>query len=879
MKAIFRFTNKIIFNVLFAVFFSSSFAQKPNTTNNLKKEYTLIETYRSAKGDSVKYGGSSEDALIQKWIDIIWNEGWVRKSGFDINIAQIKNDFSGDDEGKKASALRQLNEFTELIYADGSVGNIRDKNWKLPNVVNQMVSRDNKVTLQFKDAKQESYPLELSFFEGGLIHVKGTEAGYFDDKALVPAKISVSDTGDAMVVEYQNEPVSVTIRKSPFAIKVFRNGKLKFNQTGFNVAESLSNPRGVRVRFEASKNDEYIGFGERFDRFRHKHTVFAQWSIGMAEARANASSETYKPIPFYLNPVNSSGMFYNHGGIVRWDLEANQPGVVDVSSVGGLCDYFLFVGDNPYDIYRAYTRVTGRIFAVPDWVHQPWMGHHFGKADAWGGRLERLVDELEGYNKYGFTYSAMYAAGIPSSGKEIEDIYQKYMQPLGIKIGAHLDPMVKGGKKDEVLLREDGTPWVSDHAFQAGNNYYDYSSLKVIANDFRGGIYQICMLDFGEQANWDTKLSAYPSYSGRESHNLYQHLYHRAVYLAMMEKYPTGDWMSFARSAWAGDQAMGGYFAGDTDCSMKDLKSTMRAGINMCASAGVYWGADIGAYMRTPELTKERYLRWGQFGLFSPLMRTHAHETKEMRPWKYDDEMLESYKYYTWLRTSLVPYIHECGLVSTSDGIPIMRALPIEFPKDDKAFLDDEYMFGPSLLVAPYTTETFESRKVYLPEGTWFNFFTREKYAGEKEIKQSSPNWKEMPVYVKAPAILPIKIGDDSPVPGDSHFKSNGTDMYTNPAIDAFRIFPVEGAAQGVFSNATVSYENKNGGIALKIKADGLRSKPLHFEIIDVPQVKEVLAGKTTLAASLSWKEMMAKPNQYYYDGQAHVLFVNYTHR
>lgn len=894
--------NLIIIIGLSVLFFNSIYAQKPNIVVNhltvesdvdamvIKKDYRIIEAYRNSKEGNVEYGGSSEDVIIQKWIDLIWSEGWVRKAGFDINISQIKKSFSGDNEEKKAIALRQLNEYTELIYADGSVGNVRNKNWKLPNAVSQISSSDNIITLQFRNLNQKSYLLDISFFEDGLIHVKGSEAGYFNDEALVPAKIYVKETGDRIEVEYQNQPISVTIKKAPFAIKVYKRGVLKLNQTEFNVSESLSAPRGVRVRFKTAEDDKYIGFGERFDRFQHKHTIFAQWSMGMAEALKNGSPETYKPIPFYLNPVNSTGMFYNHGGIVRWDIEGSELGVMDITSVGGICDYFLFVGDNPYDIYRAYTKVTGRIFNVPEWVHMPWMGHHFGKADAWGGRHERLIDELVGYNKYGFTYGAMYAAGIGSSGKEIESIYEKYMAPLGVNLGVHLDPLVKLNKgelataseeeiRENVIMRENGEPFVSDHAFQAGKAYYDYSSPIVIEKEFNGGIHKIFMLDFGEQAGWDAQLSAYPNYSGRESHNLYQYLYHRAAYLAHMKKYPDGDWMSFARSGWAGDHAIGGFFAGDTNSSLDDLKRTIRAGINMCASAGVYWGADIGAYKRKPTLTKETYLRWGQFGLFSPLMRTHAHEEKEMRPWKYDNEMMESYKYYCWLRASLVPYIQESGFLATSDGIPIMRALPIEFPKDVNAYLDDEYMFGPSLLVAPYLTEKFESRKVYLPEGTWFNFFTREKYSGKKEIEQSSENWKEMPVYVRAPAILPIKIGNNSSVPGDSYFKSTGTDLYTNPAIDAFRIYPEGGVAQAVFSHASVSYEGSNGAIVLKINADAMINQQLHFEIVDVSQVMSVLVGNVTLTESSSWREMMDKSNHYYYDGKTHVLFVNYNHR
>ncbi|MBB5268742.1 TIM-barrel domain-containing protein [Algibacter amylolyticus] len=876
MKTIFRFSKHLILTV-FSILFTCVVSAQNSNPNDLQQDYADIEAFRISKGDNPSYGGGSEDAIIKKWVNFLWDEGWNRKSSWDIDFKTARKDLLGTNNGKKTNALRVVNEFTNLVYADGSVGNVRNNSWVLKNNLSQLVFENNKVNLKFENANGDNYLLNISFFNDGLIHVTGEELGYFDDKALIPAAVSASETNGKLVITYLSEPILIEFETAPFSMKVYRNGALKFSQKGFNVSESIDNPRGVRVRFDAAQEDEYIGFGERFDRLKHKKSIFSQWCIGMAEALNSGTPETYKPIPFYLNPVNSTGMFYNHGGLVRWDIEAGESGVVDISSIGGLCDYFLFVGDNAYDIYRAYTNVTGRIFEVKDWVHMPWMGHHFGNPLEFNSKPDRLIGEVRGYNENGFTYSAMYAPGISPGSNETLDIYKNEMEPLGVRFGAHLDPMVKNGNINQVILRSDGTPWVSDHAFQSGNNYYDYSLESVINKEFNGSLYKISMLDFGEQAGWDTALRGYPTFSGLESHNLYQHLYHRAAYISEMKKYPDGDWMNFARSGWAGDHAIGGFFAGDTTSSLKDLVSTIRAGINLCASAGVYWGADIGAYKRNPALTKLNYLRWAQFGLFSPLMRTHAHQDKELRPWKYDAETNDAFKAYTWLRASLVPYIHESGLVATSDGIPIMRALPIEFPKDVNAYLDYEYMFGPSLLVAPYVTTNHSRGNVYLPKGTWFNFFTKEKHTGEKTFSQTSPDFTEMPVYVRAPAILPIRIGDNSPVLGKSYFASTGTDLYNaKSVIDAFQIYPLNGAAESVFSYAAVSYENKSSVVTLHINSESLFNKQVHIEVVDVSTVTEVIAGTKTLSSSSSWEDMMVETGRYYYDQASKVLFVNY---
>ena len=103
--------------------------------------------------------------------------------------------------------------------------------------------------------------------------------------------------------------------------------------------------------------------------------------------------------------------------------------------------------------------------------------------------------------------------------------------------------------------------------------------------------------------------------------------------------------------------------------------------------------------------------------------------------------------------------------------------------------------------------------------------------------------------------------------------------MYTNPAIDAFRIYPAGGPTRAEFSHATVSYKNTKGAISLEVEADDLHMRQLHFEIVDVQQVTHVSVGNTILSVSQSWKEMMETPNHYYYDAEANVLFTNYAHR
>lgn len=221
------------------------------------------------------------------------------------------------------------------------------------------------------------------------------------------------------------------------------------------------------------------------------------------------------------------------------------------------------------------------------------------------------------------------------------------------------------------------------------------------------------------------------------------------------------------RSAFAGQQRYGANtWSGDVTSSWTALRNQISAGLNFSLTGIPYWNADIGGFFLTrfkrkledPEY-RELYVRWLQFGTFTPMMRSHgADAPREIYQFgQKGSKYYDAIEKYINLRYHLLPYIYSTSWDVTANQSSMMRGLVMDFPKDKNALdLNDEYMFGKSLLVSPVTVSAASSKETYLPAGTgWYDFWTAEKFSGGKKVSRQTP-LDLIPVYVKAGAILPI---------------------------------------------------------------------------------------------------------------------------
>ena len=186
------------------------------------------------------------------------------------------------------------------------------------------------------------------------------------------------------------------------------------------------------------------------------------------------------------------------------------------------------------------------------------------------------------------------------------------------------------------------------------------------------------------------------------------------------------------------------------------LRKQVAVGLNVGLAGIPLWGTDIGGFGFGGKCSAELYARWFEFGAFCPLCRPHGDQTELREPWQFGSEIEAICRKYLQLRYRLLPYIYSAAREACTSGIPIMRPLVLEYPKDPHVHnLTDEYLFGRDILVAPILDEGAAERTVYLPAGGWINFWTDESCFGPHFLKVHA-ELDTIPLFIRQGAIIPM---------------------------------------------------------------------------------------------------------------------------
>lgn len=296
--------------------------------------------------------------------------------------------------------------------------------------------------------------------------------------------------------------------------------------------------------------------------------------------------------------------------------------------------------------------------------------------------------------------------------------------------------------------------------------------------------------------------------TGREFVNGYCREYHKTVYNVLG---PNG--LIFARSGFSGTQAFPGCWAGDNQPnfgSESGLPSVIVAGLSAAMSGFSIWSHDVGGYENGKDIFSispaDLFMRWAQFGCFTPIMQMHRQvNPADLRhyPWGYPkagetldrNDALDNYRFYATLHTRLFPYLYTHAKQSGDTGLPIMRPLVLLHQDDPRTFgVEHTYYFGGDLLVAPVIEPNSTERRVYLPEGDWFDFWTNEQHSGKQDILWKNPSQpaepkSKIPVFVRSGAIVPLILDDTVQTLADSNYVNNPRLTTWDGAIEV-RIYP-----------------------------------------------------------------------------------------
>jgi len=290
---------------------------------------------------------------------------------------------------------------------------------------------------------------------------------------------------------------------------------------------------------------------------------------------------------------------------------------------------------------------------------------------------------------------------------------------------------------------------------------------------------------------------------------------HRCYYEGPLQDRPNVRPWSLHRTGYAGSQRYGGWiWSGDIDGKWETLAAHLSIGLNHGLSLTPFWGSDTGGFYPTRQLSGELYVRWFQFSAFCPSFRSHGRTWKLRLPWGWNTgeygpienntnvdrtelhnaEVEPICRKFLELRYRLLPYNYALAREAVDTGLPMMRALWVHYPGDPEAVkLGSEYLWGRDLLVAPVVEKGAKSRRIYLPTGTWFDWWTGEKLVGQRWVERPV-DLATLPLYVRAGAIIPI----DAVRQYTAQPMSEPTTLRVYPGADgAFTLYDDDGQSLG----------------------------------------------------------------------------------
>lgn len=705
--------------------------------------------------------------LTQRWTDLLALEGFDFRTGRgsivtrDLSLYLVRravNDALEKQELSKAYELLDaylfgLDRASRDWFADGSPGDIGA--WTPISRIDG-IEADRGVLSIVCLAGNHSVTLHLSFPRAGGIRLYGDEEGYFRPAELLPLTI----VPFAESFSITNAEGRIVISEDPFAIS--------FYDTTGNLVTRIG-PKDLAFRFggegrisavdfknSLDPNEVIFGYGERFDRFNENGHVLTLW--GMDDWFGNIiglMNEAYKPIALFHSSRGYS-VFDNSTYRLRADIGQTDHRQYRLTQQGPILDYYFWIG-RPEGAIASYTTLTGKPILPPKWAFEPWMGR---TGRGWDAPSNNAVAEEERVTKrfaeLDIPHSAIYAEGPSADSAELN----RFMAARDIKVLSWFWPVLAEAQQAKLLpeLPTNQLPLLDAGSVQASRElgYIDFSNpnaMELMRRWWRGRLdagVAGSMVDFGDRVPEEAVF--YDGRRGDEMHNFYAYDYHRACNEVFRER-RGNDFIVFGRSAAPGDQRWAAQFAGDHPANFAGLQSVLTGALSLSACGFSTWGSDIGGFLGWPEPAV--YMRWTEFGCFSPLMRCHGRTPRE--PWDYGEAAVANYKFYAWVRENLLDYIYNSAAQAHESGLPLMRSMAMAYPDDHSAAANSgEYMFGRDLLVAPVVTQN-NNKALAFPPGTWTDLWNGRTVPGPGTFGTNVP-LNAIPVYLKSGAIVPVNL-------------------------------------------------------------------------------------------------------------------------
>ena len=516
------------------------------------------------------------------------------------------------------------------------------------------------------------------------------------------------------------------------------------------IKRGSDNSRSVNPVLTLAPGERIYGCGESFTSL---NKVGQKVHLSVTDPQGPETDGQYKPVPFFFSN-RGYGIFMHTSAPVTCDFGASYIGADRLFMADEMVDFFVFFGE-PKDILNEYTDITGKSPMLPLWSFGTWMSRitYFSQEEgldiAKQLRAHKIPSDVIHFDTgwFGVDWQCDY-----------EFAKERFKDPVGMlkqlsKDGFHtclwqlpyftpknrfFPEIIERGL--HVVNATGGMP-VEDAILDFSNPETVSWYQSKIEGLMKQGVSTI-KCDFGEAAPYNGFYHS--GKGGLYEHNLYPLRYNKALFEVVERNHP-GEGIIWARSAWAGSQRYALHWGGDAATNNIGMLGDLRGGLSFGLSGFSFWSHDMGGFVTaSPE---DIYRRWLPFGFLSS--HTRAHGAPPTEPWLISKSFTDAFRACAEMKYKLMPYVYAQAKDCSERGLPMVRALLVEFPQDPGAWLvEDEYMFGSQMLVAPLM-ESGNERTVYLPKGKWIDYQSGKIYEGGYQTIKAG----------KIPAVILVRDG------------------------------------------------------------------------------------------------------------------------
>jgi len=615
----------------------------------------------------------------------------------------------------------------------------------------------------------------------------GYPSGLFVTEPQELFPIATAERSDVITMQTATGKLVVDTTTGTFSVRDIRTGQglQETRNTHSAYFGYISPPLGyaqlegnryIQQSFAMTRHEGFYGFGEQFTDFDKRGLVTDIWNVDPANTESFLS---YLNVPFFLS-TNGYGVLLNASRKSRFDMGSRTTAAWHVMVQGDSLDYYILLGQDFSAILRQYHQLTGQPTVPPRWSFGLWMSKlgSYNTQDKVLAAARRFRDRnwpvsvlhvdppwLADSTTLVCTYE--WSQAFPDPVSLLSDLDRLGLHlslwicpyvPVGCALydeGLGLGFFVHDGEGKTIVNMGPMNWWSKpfvyiDFTNPAASAWYQ-EKLRAILTVGR----IVLKTDLGELGPEDAVY--HNGMDGLEGHNYYPLAYHRVVFEAT-QTVQGSESMIWCRSGYIGSQRYPVHWAGDVRCDYDNMAAQLRAVLGAGMSGFPFFSHDIGGFVGTP--SPDLFARWFQWGMFSSHARIHGGGPRE--PWDFPEEVEAICRKFLDLRQRLVPHIYSAALDAPESGVPLVEALIMEYPQDPMVrCLDDEYLFCGEFLVAPMF-QAEGTRKIYLPQGTWIEYFTGQSHAGNQWI-EGYYGLDQLPLFVKAGAIVLQGKSEESP--------------------------------------------------------------------------------------------------------------------